>query len=176
MIEGMAKPKEIHLNPDFAVDEDGDVKPIADYYPEFEPDSSSNENDDPIVVGPYMTLRSYYEAKLRLIELAAEIAKLRGFGKVALTSQSIHGRYGHRTPEVTAGASNKLKQIIHETLPEIYMAERLIAAGFDKDDVKFGVLTEFRLELEAEYGGKVNANKRRREIRKIKNILNDLES
>ncbi|MCA9341441.1 hypothetical protein KC952_02835 [Candidatus Saccharibacteria bacterium] len=171
----MVKLKEIHFNPDFAVDEDGDVKPIADYYPEFEPDGSSNEGDDPIIVGPYMTLKSYYEAELRLIKLASEIAKLRGFGRVALTSQSIQKRYGNRTPEVIAGANNKLKKIIHETLPEIYMAEQLIAAGFDKDDVKFGVLTEFRLELEAKYGGKENTKKRALRREQIREILKRLE-
>jgi hypothetical protein len=170
-------PKEINQNLGYAVDENGDVKPIEDY-PDIEPSASpytKSKQVEPVIIGPHMTLEEYYKNELRLIKIAGEISKLISFESAASTSQSIQNRYGDEQSSIMARASAKLKNIIHHILPEIYGADELIEAGFDGADIMFDAKTLFRIELMTRYGGKENTKKRALRREKVKAILKSLE-
>lgn len=103
--------------------------------------------------GPHITLEQLPHVQLALLDAMSSIAVRKAFDGAALVNPEIQNRYGVDLPVVKQGAGRNLRRTIHHTIPELYQAQELIAAGFYEPDVMDDAKRTMQAELRKKYGG-----------------------
>jgi len=112
--------------------------------------------------GVYVTFEENRQTQRDMIEVAATIAQYEGGEKGGYQTDNFKDRYKGKSAIVEAGARANHSKLVNHTIPRLYKADELIAAGFSKEDV-FDDINQMRGELKSKYGrGKEDARAKAR--------------